>query len=91
MRFSYNKLYECVYCLEMKPGNQMTKDHFIPKSRGGKDIPLNYVAACKECNMVKGNRIYFSIAQAALHIKRKKELIIDKYGSLNNRFKALKG
>jgi hypothetical protein len=32
-----------------------TKDHIIPKSRGGKNILANYQTMCVECNNKKGN------------------------------------
>lgn len=33
----------------------MTKDHIVPKSRGGKNHIDNYTTCCKECNYLKGN------------------------------------
>jgi len=40
-------------------GNEvlMTKDHIIPKSRGGKDILENLQTMCMPCNNKKGNKI----------------------------------
>ena len=41
----------CVYC-----GKQaQTVDHVIPQSYGGNDLPSNLVAACWECNNLKGS------------------------------------
>ena len=34
----------------------MTKDHIIPKSKGGKDILDNFQTMCFECNTKKGNK-----------------------------------
>ena len=34
----------------------MTKDHVIPKSKGGKNVPSNYVTMCDKCNSEKGNK-----------------------------------
>lgn len=42
----------CVYCNGTK---ELTLDHVIPKSRGGKTSWSNLVAACKRCNAEKGN------------------------------------
>lgn len=40
-------------------GNEvlMTKDHILPKSKGGKDHISNYQTMCEVCNMTKGNNI----------------------------------
>lgn len=35
----------------------MTKDHIIPKSKGGKDHISNYQTMCVRCNMTKGNNV----------------------------------
>ena len=34
-----------------------TKDHIIPKSKGGKDIQENYQVMCSPCNQKKGSEI----------------------------------
>jgi 5-methylcytosine-specific restriction endonuclease McrA len=46
--------YTCQYC-GTKSG-QMTADHVIPKSLGGKDTWDNLVCACVKCNNEKGDR-----------------------------------
>lgn len=35
----------------------MTKDHIIPKSKGGKNHLSNYQTMCSVCNSLKGNRM----------------------------------
>ena len=35
----------------------MTKDHIIPKSKGGKDKLWNYQTMCSPCNAAKGNKL----------------------------------
>jgi 5-methylcytosine-specific restriction endonuclease McrA len=46
--------FKCVYCGTNK--QRLTIDHIIPKSRGGKSTFENCVAACKPCNIKKGDR-----------------------------------
>ena len=43
----------CCYCGSFK---DLTIDHVIPRSRGGKSTFENCVTACRECNNLKGNR-----------------------------------
>lgn len=45
--------HECVYCGSVK---QLTLDHVIPKSRGGKNTWNNLVTCCFTCNLKKGNK-----------------------------------
>lgn len=45
----------CQYCGSTKSG--LTVDHVIPRSRGGKSVWENIVAACATCNRRKGNRL----------------------------------
>ena len=46
--------YTCQYCA--KRGGELTVDHVMPKSRGGRSIWENLVAACRTCNLKKKNR-----------------------------------
>ena len=44
----------CYYCgCEFGPG-ELTRDHMIPVSNGGKGLPHNKVPACSPCNSDKG-------------------------------------
>ena len=36
-------------------GVMLTKDHILPKSKGGRDVLTNYQTMCAECNHAKGN------------------------------------
>ena len=56
----------CQYC--GKHSANMTVDHVIPSSRGGKDEWSNMVCACSDCNAKKGDR---TPAQAQMPLKRK--------------------
>jgi len=43
----------CFYCTREVGREQLTMDHVVPLSRGGKSRKGNIVAACKECNTNK--------------------------------------
>lgn len=44
--------YKCVYC---EATTDLTLDHVIPRSRGGRTSWTNLVTACKRCNSRKGD------------------------------------
>src|ERR687896_14119 len=46
--------YPCQYCGRMGP--DLTIDHILPRSLGGKTSWDNVVVACQACNVRKGNR-----------------------------------
>jgi len=46
--------FKCAYCGTTKM--RLTIDHLIPKSRGGQSTFENCVAACKPCNIKKGDQ-----------------------------------
>ncbi|MEO5572926.1 MAG: HNH endonuclease [Gammaproteobacteria bacterium] len=46
----------CLYCGEEYPGRWLTRDHVMPRSKGGLDVWENVVTACKPCNEKKGAR-----------------------------------
>ena len=46
----------CLYCGHEFQEYELTRDHVIPLSRGGRDRWSNVVAACRQCNTRKGNR-----------------------------------
>ena len=45
----------CQYCENKLYGDEITIDHILPKSRGGKTSYLNCVVACHSCNNSKGD------------------------------------
>ncbi|MCX7933485.1 MAG: HNH endonuclease [Rhodovarius sp.] len=49
--------FECQYCGRGFPAQDLTFDHVIPRSRGGRTTWSNVVAACAPCNLKKGNRL----------------------------------
>ena len=47
----------CMYCGEAFSESELTRDHIMPLSRGGRDIWENVVASCRRCNQHKGNTL----------------------------------
>jgi len=47
--------YVCAYCA-VHGRSEMTVDHVVPRSRGGRSVWENLVACCQTCNARKGNR-----------------------------------
>jgi 5-methylcytosine-specific restriction endonuclease McrA len=54
---------ECQYCGSKK---NLTIDHVVPKSKGGKTNWTNLITACHRCNVIKGDK---SPEQAGLFLK----------------------
>ena len=46
----------CMYCGGTFTLKNLSRDHIIPLSKGGKDKWMNSVTACKRCNNQKGGR-----------------------------------
>ncbi len=49
--------FRCQYCGNRFRTNELTFDHVIPRSRGGRTTWENIVTACQSCNIRKGNRM----------------------------------
>ena len=48
--------YRCQYCGTKGTAVDLSLDHIMPRSRGGRTTPDNLCVACKACNSRKGNR-----------------------------------
>lgn len=46
----------CLYCGTHYVRSELTRDHVVPLSKGGRDIWENVVTACLACNIRKGGR-----------------------------------
>lgn len=49
--------FECQYCGGREPAPNLTFDHVIPRSRGGRTTWENVVTACGPCNLRKGSAL----------------------------------
>ena len=47
----------CQYCGDRRPAHDLTFDHVVPRSRGGRTTWENVVTACADCNLRKGSRL----------------------------------
>ena len=86
--------HRCMYCGKQFPDSLLTRDHVLPKSRGGKDIWTNVVAACVLCNSRKGSltpdeagmrllAIPFTPNRAEYLILANRKILADQMGFLN--------
>ncbi|MBK7584519.1 MAG: HNH endonuclease [Myxococcales bacterium] len=48
--------FTCAYCEKKLPLRQLTYDHVLPRSRGGRTEWENIVTACTPCNAKKSNK-----------------------------------
>lgn len=46
--------WRCQYCAAVFPSSELTFDHVVPRSRGGRTTWENVVTACAPCNIRKG-------------------------------------
>ena len=51
----------CQYCNKRPGSEELTIDHVIPRSRGGKTTWENCVLACVSCNSIKGNFLLYEV------------------------------
>ena len=61
LRFNRRNLFardnhQCQYCRKTFPLAQLSFDHIVPRSRGGKTSWENVVCCCLKCNSKKGDR-----------------------------------
>ena len=56
---------KCQYCGKRMPTTELSLDHVVPKSQGGKSSWENIVCCCVKCNVKKGGR---TPLQASMHL-----------------------
>jgi 5-methylcytosine-specific restriction endonuclease McrA len=62
--------FSCQYCGDNFPTHDLTFDHVIPRSRGGRTSWQNVVTACGDCNLIKGNFMPAEIRMFPIHAPR---------------------
>jgi 5-methylcytosine-specific restriction endonuclease McrA len=72
--------YRCQYCgldglANFENSLIMTVDFVIPRARKGKKDAQNLVAACRPCNVLKGERAYSNFEEAKDYVLKKREEI----------------
>ena len=48
--------YKCAYCGKKFKKGELTVDHILPRSKGGKNDWKNTITSCKPCNNIKADR-----------------------------------
>jgi len=71
--FSRENLYKrdksiCQYCGKQFPRKELSIDHVIPRSKGGKTCWENCVLSCLDCNAKKGNK---TLKEAGMRLLKK--------------------
>ncbi len=72
VKFSRGNIYlrdgnRCQYCGKKFSSSELSLDHVVPISRGGKSTWENVVCACLPCNVKKGNKL---LTETGLQLKR---------------------
>lgn len=63
MSINFNST-RCCYC-ERRFDEKLirTKEHIVPKSKGGKNNLYNLIYACTECNSLRGNKDFIELRE----------------------------
>lgn len=65
--FSRDRLL-CAYCGQRQSLRDLSRDHVVPVSRGGRNVWTNVVTACRSCNARKGNRLPEEAGMGLLYV-----------------------
>jgi 5-methylcytosine-specific restriction endonuclease McrA len=69
--------YRCQYCgldgmANFENSLVMSVDFVLPRARKGKKDSNNLVAACRPCNLIKGNKVFKSLEEAKTYVLRRR-------------------
>jgi len=90
----------CMYCGRSSRHSELTRDHVIPLSQGGRNHWSNVVTACKRCNTHKGGltpeqakmpllAIPYIPNIAEYLVLRNRRILVDQMAFLKTRFKVM--
>lgn len=60
--------YICAYCSHKFKFFDLSRDHVIPRSRGGKDVWTNVVTACLSCNHRKDDHLLEEVGMKLIYV-----------------------
>lgn len=60
--------YMCAYCGKIFKELNLTRDHIVPRSRGGEDKWTNVVSACESCNHRKDDQLLQECGMQLLYV-----------------------
>jgi 5-methylcytosine-specific restriction endonuclease McrA len=60
--------FTCQYCGDDFAAQDLTFDHLVPKSLGGRTTWRNVLAACSPCNLRKGNRLAHHVGMLPIRL-----------------------
>ena len=91
--------HRCLYCGHQFARHELTRDHVVPTSRGGRNNWENVVAACKRCNWLKDCRtpeeakmpllaVPFRPNAYEWHFLAKERVLADQMEYLSTQFRA---
>eukprot|EP00597_Dinobryon_sp_UTEXLB2267_P008258 CAMPEP_0170085340 /NCGR_PEP_ID=MMETSP0019_2-20121128/20255_1 /TAXON_ID=98059 /ORGANISM="Dinobryon sp., Strain UTEXLB2267" /LENGTH=256 /DNA_ID=CAMNT_0010301767 /DNA_START=34 /DNA_END=807 /DNA_ORIENTATION=+ len=61
--------YRCQYCLKTFTKDELSLDHVIPRSKGGKLTWTNTVCACHDCNFKKSNMLPEELSKIGMKLR----------------------
>lgn len=61
MMIYYRDNFRCAYCGKVLKDNEITIDHIVPKSKGGRWTWENLVTCCRDCNFKKKDEIWVPV------------------------------
>lgn len=79
----YRDSFTCQYCGKKGQAQELTFDHVLPRSHGGKTEWTNIVTACHPCNSKKANKLITEFGTNPIKPPREPKFSeISKYGQL---------